>query len=74
MGGREPLLMVLLLRFAPYFETTEPVTVDPEIFVVVEQVYNAPNTLLDPEIAKSAPILKIRPLIMLPLIISPPFE
>ena len=68
------MLIVLLFRLTPYFETTDPVTVDPEIFVVVEQVYNAPNTLLDPEIAKSAPILKIRPLIMLPLIISPPFE
>ena len=66
--------MVLLLRLAPYFETMEPVTVDPEIFVLVEQVYNAPTILLDPEIARSVPRLKINPLTILPLIVSPAFE
>ena len=65
---------MLLLRLAPYFETTEPVTIDPEIYVFVEQVYNAPSILLDPEIARSVPRLKINPLTILPLIVSPAFE
>jgi hypothetical protein len=49
------LLIVLLFSVTPYFETTEPVTVDPEIFVVVEQVYNAPLTLLELETDKPVP-------------------
>ena len=68
------MLIVLLFRFTPYFETMEPVTVDPEIFVVVEQVYKAPLTLLEPDTVKSVPIFKISPLTLLPLILSPPFE
>ena len=66
--------MVLLLRLAPYFETMDPATVEPVIFVLVEQVYNAPSILLDPEIARSVPRLKINPLTILPLIVSPAFE
>ena len=66
--------MVLLLRLAPYFETMDPVTVELVMVVFVEQVYNAPTILLDPEIARSVPRLKINPLTILPLIVSPAFE
>ena len=66
--------MVQLLRLAPYFETMEPVMVEPVMVVLVEQVYNAPTILLDPEIARSVPRLKISPLNILPLIVSPAFE
>ena len=66
--------MVLLLRLAPYFETMDPVTVELVMVVFVEQVYNAPSILLDPEIVKSVPKLKINPLTILPLIVSPAFE
>ena len=68
------MLIVLLLRLAPYFETMDPVMVDPVMVVLVEQVYNAPSILLDPEIARFVPRLKINPLTILPLIVSPAFE
>ncbi len=73
VGGREPLLIVLLFRFTPYFDTTDPVTVELEIFVVVEQVYSAPLTLLEPDTVKSGPWFKISPLTLLPLMLIPPF-
>ena len=65
---------MLLLIVAPYFETIEPVIVDSKISVVIEQVYNAPLILLDPDIDKVIPWFIISPWQLLPLIARPPFE
>tara|TARA_Y100000766_G_C18536462_1_gene426189 strand:+ start:460 stop:627 length:168 start_codon:yes stop_codon:yes gene_type:complete len=55
VGGKEPLLIMLLFKFTPYFETTDPVIVDDIISVTFEQVYNAPLTLLEFDTFRSVP-------------------